>query len=102
MIQIDIHTDNAAFAPESGDTAWRLETARLLESLARHLANGRKIPFKLRDVNGNPVLRVNEVDISQEEVSVILIDGQLHHWLPTSGTWIPFEPKPGQRMKMRR
>jgi len=102
MIQIDIHTENAAFAPESGDAAWRLEAARLLPMLARQLANGRSLPFRLRDVNGNPVLRVNEVDTEEEEVQVILIDGHLHHWLAKSGTWIPFHPKKGQRMRMRR
>ncbi|MFT3991734.1 MAG: hypothetical protein QM680_10040 [Luteolibacter sp.] len=102
MIRIDLHTDNAAFAPESGDIAWRLETARLLEALARQIANGRKLPIKLRDTNGNQVLNVSEVDPDEEEISVILIEGQLHQRLAKSGTWIPFQPNPGQKMRLRK
>jgi len=102
MIRIDLHTDNAAFAPESGDTAWRLETGRLLEALARQIANGRKLPLKLRDTNGNPVLHVSEISQTEQEVAVILIEGRLHHRLTSSGPWIPFDPAPGQKMRLRK
>jgi hypothetical protein len=65
-ITITIRTDNAAFDEENGGV--ELEVSRILQKLARDLADGIRNasigPMKLRDVNGNTV---GDVRVDDEE-----------------------------------
>jgi hypothetical protein len=58
MITIKINTDNEAFKGSNG----RAEVARLLKNLAVEFEQGRSIPRRIIDTNGNPVGSVSYKD----------------------------------------
>jgi hypothetical protein len=58
MISIKIDTSNDSFKGSNG----RAEVARLLRDLAKEFEEGRRIPRRIIDTNGNPVGSVSYKD----------------------------------------
>jgi len=103
MISIEIHTGNAAFDFDDPENGWRNEISKLLRELSERVHERESFPMKIRDSNGNAVGFADHLPVkSKDEIVVTIIAGKLYRWKFFPGEWIPFDPKAGDLMRMRR